>query len=381
MYQTIIRDPGGDSLIRISPNTCGADYSVVNGSSLIVPGGTVAFVVINGKVSPPYEPGRHTLNTGVDPFFVRFKNLMTRGDAGITVSVFFVSTEKHQSLTFGTGEVPFAENRFGLTMNALASCHLLFRVTAPAALLSKLVGTYNEIYTQDDLERCVELLVLPSVRERLATALNAHTITTFNSKLSEISNEVRGDIGRKLARYGLGVMEFDLKSVNVPDEEMERLRKLQEMLAEGMIRTDIEDDKLKRIWGGDIDKRTMAEMLTGIPSRGEEGGGGPAPAPGHAAGFSAMIPYLMLPQLMGQFGNAVTSMTEHSNLFGSHSGTGTPNNTSGTGTANSTAGGTPGNTSGAAVPPPLPSRTKRCPSCNGEVSMRKIVCPICGHRF
>ena len=94
MYQSIIRDPGGNGLIRIQPDVCGQYSAIVNGSILVVPPGTTAFVAINGTLSRPYGPGRYEIFTGVDPFFVRLRNILTRGDTGTTVSVFFVSTER-----------------------------------------------------------------------------------------------------------------------------------------------------------------------------------------------------------------------------------------------------------------------------------------------
>lgn len=42
MYQSIIRDPGGNGLIRIQPDVCGQYSAIVNGSILVVPPGTTA---------------------------------------------------------------------------------------------------------------------------------------------------------------------------------------------------------------------------------------------------------------------------------------------------------------------------------------------------
>lgn len=105
MYQSIIRDPGGSGLIRIQPDVCGQHAAVVNGSILIVPPGTTAFVAINGVLSRPYGPGRYEIFTGVDPFFVRLRSLLTRGDPGTAVSVFFVSTERSRFVRLGTGGI------------------------------------------------------------------------------------------------------------------------------------------------------------------------------------------------------------------------------------------------------------------------------------
>ena len=131
MYQTIIRDSGGEGLIRVVSVPCGPGRAVVNGSLLIVPPGTVAYAAVNGMLSPPYGPGRHELFTGVDPFFVRLRHLMTRGDAGVTVSVFFLSTEKHCFLQLGTGELPLRERRFQITLKVFAACGLAVSIDDP----------------------------------------------------------------------------------------------------------------------------------------------------------------------------------------------------------------------------------------------------------
>ena len=54
MLQRVIRDPGGNSLIRVIPELCGPGRTVVNGSVLLVPAGTQAFVALNGQVVGPY---------------------------------------------------------------------------------------------------------------------------------------------------------------------------------------------------------------------------------------------------------------------------------------------------------------------------------------
>ena len=151
MYQTIIRDSGGEGLIRVVSVPCGPGRAVVNGSLLIVPPGTVAYAAVNGMLSPPYGPGRHELFTGVDPFFVRLRHLMTRGDAGVTVSVFFLSTEKHCFLQLGTGELPLRERRFQITLKAFAACGLAVSIDDPLRVLQRLVGSYSTGFSEEDM--------------------------------------------------------------------------------------------------------------------------------------------------------------------------------------------------------------------------------------
>ncbi len=355
MYQSVIRDPGGDGLIRVLPDAWGQN-PIVNGSLLLVPPGTVALVNINGLLSRPYGPGRYELFTGVDPFFVRLRNLLTRGDPGTTVSVFFISTEKTVFLRLGTGEFPFREHRFQLTMKALAACCLSFSVSDPRTLLEKLVGSYRSSFSQEDLEPCIEQLMLAPVREAVSEAIGRLDITAFNSHLSHIARLSTAAIRTRLSDYGIRLERFDLTAINIPDGEMQRLYRLEQSFAEGKTRTDLELDHLQRVWQGSTDRRTMSEMMTGLPSRGQ------APAGGNAGGMAPMMmQMMMLSQLLPALREPLSEMTRHTDLFG-----GSPS-------------GPQESTSSANAPPPMPARHRRCPSCNGAVARSAVLCPICGY--
>ena len=60
MYQTIIRDSGGEGLIRVVSVPCGPGRAVVNGSLLIVPPGTVAYAAVKSSRRPTAPDGTST---------------------------------------------------------------------------------------------------------------------------------------------------------------------------------------------------------------------------------------------------------------------------------------------------------------------------------
>ncbi len=365
MYQSVIRDPGGNGLIRIQPDVCGQRFSVVNGSILIVPPGTTAFVAINGTLSPPYGPGRYELFTGVDPFFVRFRNILTHGDPGTTVSVFFVSTERAKFVRLGTGEFPFREHRFQLTMKALASCNLSYSISDPLRILKKLVGSYSSDFSEEDIDPCIEQMVLAPIREAVSREISRLDVTEFNSQLSHIGNLASAAIRSSLSEYGIRLERFDLVAVNIPDPELQRLYALEQEYAGGKTKTDLELDNLKRIWNGNVNNRTLSEMMTGISSRGQTPSGGAVDCrEGNAGGMAPlMMQMMMLSQVLPAFREPLAEMTRHTDMFGGS--TSSPQ----------------GNTSSADAPPPMPDRHKRCPSCNGNVARANDICPICGYRF
>lgn len=365
MYQSIIRDPGGDGLVRIQPDVCGQYSAVVNGSILIVPPGTTAFVAINGTLSRPYGPGRYEIFTGVDPFFVRLRNILTHGDTGTTVSVFFVSTERAKFVKLGTGEFPFREHRFRLTMKALASCNLSFSVSDPLKVLTKLVGGYSSAFSDEDLNPCIEQMVLAPIREAISREINKLDVTEFNSKLSYIGNMAAVTIRAGLSEYGIKLERFELVTINIPDSEIQRLYGLEQEYAGGKTRTDLELDNLQRVWNGNVNNRTLGEMMTGISSRGQVPTGGAAGSPaGNAGGMAPMMmQMMMISQMLPTLREPLAEMTRHTDMFGGASSDAQES------------------TSSAEAPRPMPERYKHCPSCNGNVLRNNSICPICGYRF
>ncbi len=353
MYQKVIRDPTGQGLIRIVPDVCGDRNAVVNGSILLVPAGTVAFVSVNGILSTPYMPGRHTLFTGVDPFFVRLRNIMTHGDAGISVSVFYISTDKTKFMQLGTGEIPFLEHRFRLTMKALASCSLTYYVKAPEKVLKKLVGAYSSDFCEDDIEPCLTQLILSPIKETLSKELAKCEVHGFNSNLTSISRSVSDKVTAVFESFGLGTSDFNVTGINVPENEMQRLSTLEADHASGVNRTDLEKYNLDRIWNGDVDKRTISEAVTGFSSRGAQvSSSGEAQ---NVSGTDNAIKLLLLSQLFPSLANSFGAISGQNTRAADRAVTNTP-----------------------CAPPPVPKRLVKCHSCKRCVSRKDGKCPVCG---
>lgn len=364
MNLTPVKRSGQDGWIEVVSLDSGQYSAVTNGSILIVPAGTVAYVSLNGILSRPYSPGRYEIFTSVDPFFVRLRNALMRGDPATTFSVFFVSVNKTKFFKLGTGEIPFKENRFNITMKALASCNLSVSIADPLKVLSKMVGTYSDSFSEDDVDPCVEQTLLSPVRDIIASELSKLTITEFNSNLSRISESAYSLLKLRLREYGFYLEMFDITSINIPSFEMNRLYSMEDKYANGIITTDIEVDQLKRVYG-DINTRNLVDIATGTRT------GGPATSPqfttpqggGTNGMMPAMMQWMMFQQMAPSIRDTFNQTTQHTDMFGNARAD------------------SQGSTSSADAPPPVPSRTKRCPSCNGNVIRRSDTCPICGYRF
>lgn len=366
MYLTSITRSGNNGWIEVVSINSGQYSAVANGSILIVPAGTVAFVSINGELSRPYLPGRYELFTGVDPFFVRLRNALMRGDPATTISVFFVSVNKTKFVSLGTDEIPFKENRFNLTMHASAACKLSICIADPLKIVSKLAGTYVDSFREDDVDPCINQTLLSPVRETLAIAMSKLTVTEFNQNLSKISESAYPLLKIRLKEYGINLEMFDVAAISIPKSDMDRLQSFEDKYTSGEISIILEKKEIDTVYDGDIGKRTMVDIATGTRT------GGPATSPnqftspqggGTNGMMSAMAQMMLFSRMLPNLNEAMNATTQHTDMFGN---------------ARSDS---QGSTSSADAPPPMPSRTKRCPSCNGNVIRSSEVCPICGYRL
>ena len=134
---------------------------------------------------------------------------------------FYLYQDRHR-------RVPFRESRFNITMKALASCTLTFSIASPLRVLSKLVGSYSSAFSDEDIEPCIEQMVLTPIRESISTEINRLDPSEFNSNLTIIGNRAVGRIRTKLLEYGIKLERFDLTAINIPNSEMHRLFELEQ---------------------------------------------------------------------------------------------------------------------------------------------------------
>ena len=183
--------------------------------------------------------------------------------------------------------------------------------------------------------------MLAPVREALSQELSRFDVTQMNSQLQRLSERVSPPVRAAFADYGLRLERLQVMAVNIPDGEIQRLYELEQNYAASKSRTDLELDQIKRVWDGNVDRRTIAEMLRG-------GGGGSGGAP--------MLQMMAMMQMMPTLREQMQSMLQRS---GPADGSGTNR--------------TP--------PPPMPPRTRHCPDCGAALERDAHTCPHCGRRF
>lgn len=334
MFQSVITSPDGNGFCKIW-----SGEAVVNGSLLIVPADSVAFFVINGEVSEAYTPGRHVINTGLSPFFVRFRNLMTAGNPGIECQVFFINTVMENLFQDGTGDIIFLENRYKTSMDARAAYTMRFVISDPRVFLGRLIGMHNMAYDDESVKMALQSMISPRVKDSISSSISNNTVHNIQSNLTVISSQIRSALVSEMSLYGISVRALSITSINVSKESMERLVKKEEKEAAGRIDTDLEKYNLHEVYGN-IDNRTRAEMLTGAVR---------GPAKVTVTNRNPVTGLALLPWEIAMVKTAVKHM--NNNEMNSNDD-----------------------------PPTLPPRTKSCKACNNKIDINDTFCRYCGHR-
>lgn len=354
MYQSVIRHQGGTQNVSVI-----AGITAVNGSVLLVPADTVAFFVCNGHVSEPYMPGRWEIRTGVNPFFVRFRNFMTQGDPGVTCQVWWVNTCQENCKSGGTGDLIFQEQRFHISMKARASYTIRYVISDPLVFISKLVGMHRNEFDTEDVQPAIDAMLMPYIKQTVITCISANSVHEFQNDLISLGRNVRSFLAAELQEYGINLTSVAITAVNIPDGELKRLNELEEKYAKGTVETDIEVDNVRRVYGS-LENRTLTEVVTGT-ARGHA-----MPLSRETSGVAGMM--ATLPIQMSIANQMVSQMS--GNLGNMMSGNPVATN----GNTSSFHGARPN-------PPDLPVRKRRCANCNRELECSDVYCRYCGNRL
>lgn len=341
MFQSVMRDPEGDCPVRIISNE-----DLVNGSLLVVPADTVAIFVLNGRVVNVYPPGRYSLYTGVDPFFVRFRNLMTRGDAGITCQVFFVNTRYENVVRDGTGEIIIhakISDNTGIPVKVKSAYTMRYVITDAQKFISRFVGMHNSYFDNEDLQPKLKSMVLPVVKPIISRALSGASIYEIQSGLLDISNSARARLERAFGEYGITLRSVDITSINIVEEDMARFNEFLNEYVKRRLAIEGDVYEIDTIYDGDILLRILEEWLAGI-YRGEAK---PIPTEGGVRSIGdAMVTYPMIQEVAPILMRSLTRSLTNGSSSGHVTATGPESNT-GAGSRR--------------TPPPLPAQKRHKP--------------------
>jgi membrane protease subunit (stomatin/prohibitin family) len=254
------------------------DFEIQNGGVLVVRESQVAVFVNEGQIADVFGPGTHKLTTQTLPVLTNLRNWDKLFDSPFKSDVYFFSTRVQTGRKWGTPQpVTIRDKDFDM-IRVRAFGMYSYRVTDARKFFTEISGT-REAYTRDEVEEQLRGILLSTMASSIGGSNVAFLDMAANQAL--MAQEIKGDLADAFARYGIGLDEFNVASVSLPEELQQAL---DERISAGM-KGGLSADKMTGF--------TRYQTATAIPLAAQNEGG----IAGIGAGLGAGV---TIGQAMGQ---------------------------------------------------------------------------------
>jgi membrane protease subunit (stomatin/prohibitin family) len=191
------------------------DFEIQNGAILNVRESQVAVFVNEGTIADLFGPGTHKLTTNTLPVLTNLKNWDKLFDSPFKSDVYFFSTRVQTGRKWGTPQpITIRDKDFDM-IRVRAFGMYSYRVADARKFFTEISGT-REVYTRDEVEDQLRGIMLAT----MATSLGGSNVAFLDMAANQalMAQQVKGDLATAFARYGVGLDEFNVASVSLPEE-------------------------------------------------------------------------------------------------------------------------------------------------------------------
>ncbi len=261
------------------------DFEIQNGAVLNVRESQVAVFVNEGTIADVFGPGTYKLTTNTLPVLTNLKNWDKLFASPFKSDVYFFSTRVQTGRKWGTPQsITIRDKDFDM-IRVRAFGMLSYRIADARKFFTEISGT-RELYTRDEVEDQLRGILLATMASSLGASNVAFLDMAANQAL--MAQQVKGDLATAFARYGIGLDEFNVASVSLPEELQAAL---DERISAGM-KGGLSADKM----GG----FTQFQVASSIPLAAQNEGG--LAGIGAGLGAGALVGQAMAQSLAGGHG-------------------------------------------------------------------------------
>ena len=191
------------------------DFEIQNGAILNVRESQVAVFVNEGVIADVFGPGTHKLTTQTLPVLTNLRNWDKLFDSPFKSDVYYFSTRVQTGRKWGTPQpITIRDKDFDM-IRVRAFGMFSYRIADARKFFTEISGT-REVYTRDEVEDQLRGIMLAT----MATALGGSNVAFLDMAANQalMAQQVKGDLAAAFGRYGLGLDEFNVASVSLPEE-------------------------------------------------------------------------------------------------------------------------------------------------------------------
>ena len=231
----------------------GTDNIISNGSGIAVADGQCMIIVEQGKIVDfCAEPGEYTYDTSTEPSIFTgklgdtlketFKTVGKRfaygGETGKDQRVYYFNTKELMDNKFGTANpilFRVVNSKIGLDMDTSLRCSGIYsyRIADPLLFYTNVCGNVRDRFTRDEIDSQLKTEFISALQPALAKLseleLRPNQIPAHTTELEDALNEA---LSTKWGENrGLKVVSVALGSITLPDEDAERIKNADPLLA------------------------------------------------------------------------------------------------------------------------------------------------------
>lgn len=205
------------------------------GSQLVVHPAQTAFFVHGGKICDEFTAGTYTLKNEELPILNKLINLPFGGDSPFKAEVWFISQLHKLDIKWGTTQpIQLEDPRYKIIVPVRAYGQYGIKVATPRTFLETLVGNMTafsadkvELYFKGKIVMQLSALIAQKIAKDIVSILDV------NTQLIDMSSFCQQQLNQTFANYGIELVDFNIMSVNVPEEDpsLQRLKKAKDLAA------------------------------------------------------------------------------------------------------------------------------------------------------
>lgn len=191
------------------------------GSQLIVNQSQEAVFILHGKAYDLFGPGTHALTTANIPLLNNIINLPFGGKTPFSAEIWYVNKTVKRDLKWGTvSPISLIDKKFNYPISVRAFGQWGYKVTESRSFVELLVGTLKQI-DSDTIHKFFIGKIIQTFSQKLSEILRKENISIFDIfiELSDLSNIIKEDVKQELILFGIDIVNIDIVSINIPDEE------------------------------------------------------------------------------------------------------------------------------------------------------------------
>jgi membrane protease subunit (stomatin/prohibitin family) len=190
-------------------------------TQLIVNESQEAFVVKAGTYQGPFGSGRHTLSTENIPLLRSLIGVPFGGRSPFTAEVWFVNRVTNLNVRWGTQDaIQLQDPKYQIMVPVRAFGQYGICIIDSKKFLLKLVGTLPA-FDADTLSAYFKGVFVTKIKTGIATAIirNGRSVLDISTELEKLSGMLGEMLAPELASYGVGLEQFNIHSINVPEDD------------------------------------------------------------------------------------------------------------------------------------------------------------------